>query len=296
MSASVQLPLHVYKMFYNFSYPDPTPVTGSPPAPFFQRGQCGVSSNDQSGSIMGGADAPDKAWPWAVLVVGHNGFLCGGTIIGSEWVLTAGHCHVGQNFDVIYGHHNLEKAQFVSSELAFKPKVTESGIAKLRLSDPLLFPQNSAMDYPEYDIALMKLSTPLDYSDSVQPVCQPDSNFWYTSICYITGWGERLEHGEEVNRLQQLRVEVVNQTLCRGIHASFGVRNTGGSLCTINLNLAGTTLGDAGGALVCRKNGRYHIVGVASHRIPLLQDSHVDYYTQVSKHAQWISDTILQNS
>lgn len=43
--------------------------------------------------IVGGIDAPDGAWPWQVDIhLGSSGHVCGGTLIASNWVLSAAHC------------------------------------------------------------------------------------------------------------------------------------------------------------------------------------------------------------
>lgn len=42
-----------------------------------------------------------------------------------------------------------------------------------------------------YDIALLELKKPLEYSYSVKPLCLPehDDVFTRTNQCYIAGWG-----------------------------------------------------------------------------------------------------------
>jgi len=41
-----------------------------------------------------------------------------------------------------------------------------------------------------YDIALIKLSTDVQYSDAVRPVCLPDSSPPDYTSCVAIGWGE----------------------------------------------------------------------------------------------------------
>ena len=48
--------------------------------------------------VVGGENAPKHSWPWQVsLRIFHQGKLehiCGGSLIDSEWVVTASHCVV----------------------------------------------------------------------------------------------------------------------------------------------------------------------------------------------------------
>ncbi|XP_059138499.1 chymotrypsinogen 2-like [Physella acuta] len=282
-------------MFYNFSFKSSVSDPALPPHPPFHHEKCGISINAQTQQIVGGTLAPPDAWPWVVSLVGHNGFVCTGTIIERQWVMTAGHCYIGQRFDVMFGSHHLNTASYVTSVLGFTPDSTGEKIDKLRLSLPLAFKHHVLVKYPDHDIALLKLGTSFNYSQSVQPVCVAESNDWdNNSVCYLTGWGDGdTEEGTEA--LQQLRVQLMNQTLCRGIHASFGVRNTGGSLCAIVPDSTQTTPADSGATLVCLKNGRYYAVGVVSHSIQIFQDSYVNFFTRVAKHAHWIYYIVKNN-
>jgi len=41
-----------------------------------------------------------------------------------------------------------------------------------------------------YDIALLQVSTPMQFNKRVKPVCVDYSVFPPGNICYVTGWGE----------------------------------------------------------------------------------------------------------
>lgn len=47
------------------------------------------------------------------------------------------------------------------------------------------------------DLALVELSTPVTWSDKIQPVCLPDSGTLFPGgmQCYVTGWGNVRDEG-----------------------------------------------------------------------------------------------------
>uniref|UniRef100_A0A8C5PZY4 Peptidase S1 domain-containing protein n=1 Tax=Leptobrachium leishanense TaxID=445787 RepID=A0A8C5PZY4_9ANUR len=56
---------------------------------------CGVPV--VSSRIVGGTDAVIGEWPWQVAVTYNDYFICGGSLINTQWVLSAAHC-----FDFIH--------------------------------------------------------------------------------------------------------------------------------------------------------------------------------------------------
>jgi secreted trypsin-like serine protease len=52
----------------------------------------GKSHKKISGQIIGGTAANQKQFPWQVYMDVDNSWLCGGSLIVADWVLTAAHC------------------------------------------------------------------------------------------------------------------------------------------------------------------------------------------------------------
>ena len=49
----------------------------------------------QSVKIVGGTQATAGDWGWQVLMLSSGSFICGGSLINSQWIVTAAHCAEG---------------------------------------------------------------------------------------------------------------------------------------------------------------------------------------------------------
>ncbi|KAM9095241.1 serine protease 42-like [Sarcophilus harrisii] len=127
--------------------------------------------------VISGQAAPLNKWPWQVSLQIYNSHLCGGSLINTEWVLTAAHC-ILWNFDytVKLGdvfYFNLGSGTFMT------------------VRDILIHPSYSELIIPKNDLALVRLNSSVNLSQATQPICLPDSKFYVKNgtRCWVTGWG-----------------------------------------------------------------------------------------------------------
>lgn len=67
--------------------------TTTPRPAVYSKYVCGVKGTERSGRVVGGEDSGPSEWCWQVALINSlNQYLCGGALIGTQWVLTAAHC------------------------------------------------------------------------------------------------------------------------------------------------------------------------------------------------------------
>lgn len=50
--------------------------------------------------ITGGLIATRRQFPWQALILMDDSWICGGSLISAQWILTAAHCVVGYGFSL----------------------------------------------------------------------------------------------------------------------------------------------------------------------------------------------------
>merc|ERR1719317_1218348 len=175
----------------------PTTTTTTMAPPVTGNCQCGVRGNNR---IVGGEDAGKGEFPWQVALVSNGGSrpFCGGILLSSDTVLTAAHCRISvTRFQVVVGEHDVSKGD---------------GEQKISPSRWINHPSYSGNDN---DFAIIKLSSPVVFSDRVSPVCLPSSSTNYDSrVATVTGWGTLSSGGSQPNILQKVDVNTMTNTEC----------------------------------------------------------------------------------
>lgn len=126
--------------------------------------------------IAKGSPGNIVSFPWQVSLL-HNGVHhCGGSIISSQWILSAAHCTVGRDlndFTIRVGS---------SWRGTFGEIINISRI----IDHP-----NYSMPPVKYDFTLIQLSQPLIFDERIQPIELPDVDTTIAdgTLCITTGWG-----------------------------------------------------------------------------------------------------------
>ncbi|KAM8961844.1 azurocidin [Pelodytes ibericus] len=220
--------------------------------------------------IVGGREAAPSSHPYIASLQMRGRHFCGGSLIASQFLMTAAHCLEDVNsarVTVVLGAHTLS-ANEVSKRSYQISQVFENGY------DPQTL-QN--------DILILKLDRPVSLNTKIQVVGLPRVNETVPAgtQCVTAGWGRLSNEGRIPDRLQELNVTVTSEDQCRP-----------NNICTgVFLKQAGICFGDSGGPLVCNKV----IQGISSFVIRSCASGVApDFFSRVSLYRNFI-DNALKN-
>uniref|UniRef100_A0A672FD15 Coagulation factor IX n=1 Tax=Salarias fasciatus TaxID=181472 RepID=A0A672FD15_SALFA len=228
--------------------------------------------------IVGGDEAKPGEIPWQVWVFVFP--FCGGALLSELWVITAAHCLV-QSFTVFAGEHDVS--------LAEGPE-RDHEVAEVHLHHLYNFEKSQY----NHDIALLKLSTPVELSSHRRPVCLGPKDFtenllMEASGSLVSGWGRLKFQGPQADKLQKLQIPYVDRATCKQSSRDHvtrfmfcaGYRNIQKDACQ----------GDSGGPHVTNYKGTWFLTGIVSWGEECAKDGKYGIYTRVSRYYAWISQT-----
>ncbi|KAH8348548.1 hypothetical protein KR084_008694 [Drosophila pseudotakahashii] len=254
---------------------------------------CGVARQYED-RIMNGETAAILANPWMTLIKTPTEFVCGGTLINHQFVLTAAHClYTSDTF--------TKKHTYLIARLGEHNRSTEheslgphEDFNVVRTYERKGFEMTSHVN----DIALLKLQRSVIYNLQIRPICiqldnRSKSNSDAIQSFTVVGWG-KTESKNTSDVLKTAQVYRMDKSVCTSLT---WVNLTDSQICAGTGNKVDTCNGDSGGPLYTNildgGPGRQTQFGIVSYGT--LQCFGAGVYTDIMSHVDYIERVVMES-
>uniref|UniRef100_H3C508 Peptidase S1 domain-containing protein n=1 Tax=Tetraodon nigroviridis TaxID=99883 RepID=H3C508_TETNG len=234
--------------------------------------------NSWSRGSVGGQDVPPGRWPWFAGFYFQPYFSCSGALISDQWVLTAATCVqiTPTPMTVVLGRTN---------QTGSDPNEVSRGINQT-FCHPLYNTLTS-----DNNICLVQLSSPVELSDHISPVCLaaenstfPNGTFsWLVGPLRGKGFGFFSDGNKE---LMELQLQIFGNNECQ--HHSYQTI-TDNMICTRDDPPMAHAMFTFGAPLLIRSDDLVWIqFGVSLSSLMCRKERYPPVYTRVSRYQVWI--------
>jgi len=255
------------------------PSKTAPVQPPAIRGTKAVPNCGQSKStkIVGGNEVTPHEYPWQVGLFIDDMYFCGGSIISEDWVLTAAHCMDGAGFvEVVMGAHSIHD---------------NSEVGRVSATSTDFFTHENWNSFTlSNDLALIRMPSPIVFTDTIQPVCLPSytdaaDDFVGVGVT-LTGWGRPSDSAGGISEvLREVDVTTISTADCQAYYSIV----TDNILCIDSEGGHGSCNGDSGGPMNYVTGGVTQTRGITSFGSSTgCETGYPDGYTRVTSYLDWI--------
>ncbi|XP_054715028.1 venom peptide isomerase heavy chain-like isoform X2 [Uloborus diversus] len=252
---------------------------------------CGKSlpQSQISDRIIGGDKVKHGKYPWMVAIYQRYEyydenylFRCGGAILNESWIVTSTYCiqrpKEPWNYWVYTGLYKLSEVD--------GPTVKRHKVSKIITHEEY----NEYYIY-KYNIALIKLKTPIDFAESggyVNAICLPQNNEDPAGFATVTGWGNiGSRYNDRTDVLMEATVPIIPPAQCQN--------NYGNNICAGNKEKNFCDY-DYGSPLLQRNyESVATLLGIVASGFSCGESDNPGQYTRVSMYLNWMAKKISEN-
>ncbi|XP_022693523.1 uncharacterized protein LOC111263045 isoform X2 [Varroa jacobsoni] len=266
---------------------------------------CGRRSGARQQKVIGGKDAGLGDWCWQAAIYNEKGqYVCGGALIGPQWIVTAAHCVTkyvrnGDTFFVEVGSVDLTARHGHSRKKAWASYIHHN------------YNENTL----DNDIALVKVLNPFNVNSSsisaACTVCLPgkqgsknpeqaaQGQEGQSTRCTVTGYGALQEGGPVAMRVRQVELPMVEERTCVAQLSAATAKLfklPASTFCAGGEKGNDACQGDGGSPMVCDMGGFYELKGLVSWGLGCGRQDVPGVYVKVSSFIGWINQIISVNT
>ena len=247
------------------------------------------NGNSVSSKIVNGDDAEKNSWPW-IVGVRMGGYMCGGTILNDNHVLTAAHCCEGfspSDVYVIVSDHDNENSDgerdVQAKKVIMNPNYQSGGFGT-NYDFCILKTADLGLDGNKADIACLPQK-----GQHVLPTNNGER--LRGSDCFVAGWGTLASGGSLSAVLQSVRIDIFSHDYCEKV-SDYGVGGIDNKSEFCAGKMEGgvdSCQGDSGGPLICiNEENEPVLYGVVSWGFGCAGKNAPGVYGKVSGVVDWI--------
>lgn len=242
-------------------------------------------------SIIGGSAA---AWPYVAFILYTDPatakhYVCSGTVISSNVVLTAGHCAEDESTGVV---RDAATFQVVTGTNQLNSSAQQlSSVSRVIVYPSYLPPQST-----EADAALLVLSKPTT-APAVRLAGASDQGLLAPGTPgHIAGWGYTSYASlTQPTQLQSASTVIQDGSLCANAYSY--PYDSSLEICALDApsDTTGTCYGDSGGPLIAADSAGNPVeIGITSAGSPTCDTTKPQWFTRVDQIASWADGVIAQ--